>query len=384
VAVATKVAVTVAMVAAALALGQSPANGDVVVTVATESEYRDAVANASGTEPNVIVLAADITLASDVSPIYTSTQPLEIDGNGHVLDGADNSRLLLIPPESMASLRIDRLIARNGSAPTESGGAIATSGAVLVADSTFESNGSGAGGGAIWAFGAVTITGSTFVDNGVLGGAGLAVYSRSEVSAVNSTFTGNTTLSILGFGTVASDGPVGLYWVTMSANSALVGTNVYTDGDLTSYGTVIDTETGANCQIGGSATSLRFNWSSDASCGLSTPFDVEDGSDPMLGVLADNGGDTPTMLPLAGSPLIDAIPVEFCYPDVATDQRGRPRPADGTGDGTDACDVGAVEVQPTPAPPPPPSPTTTPAPSVGNAAGPAPAAGQATRPRYTG
>ena len=59
-----------------------------------------------------------------------------------------------------------------------------------------------------------------------------------------------------------------------------------------------------------------------------------------LGPLADNGGPTQTHLPLAGSPVLDAIPlgVSWCGTDPATDQRGVARPQ-GLG-----CDIGAVEV----------------------------------------
>ena len=68
-------------------------------------------------------------------------------------------------------------------------------------------------------------------------------------------------------------------------------------------------------------------------------------NDPKLAALANNGGPTPTRLPLAGSPLIDAIPLASCQADgatgITTDQRSLPRPS-GPG-----CDIGAVEVQPT-------------------------------------
>jgi hypothetical protein len=58
------------------------------------------------------------------------------------------------------------------------------------------------------------------------------------------------------------------------------------------------------------------------------------------------------MLPLVGSPLLDAIPPASCLVDV--DQRGVTRPQ-GTG-----CDIGAVEVEviaPTPTPTPSPGPS---------------------------
>ena len=59
--------------------------------------------------------------------------------------------------------------------------------------------------------------------------------------------------------------------------------------------------------------------------------------DARLGPLAGNGGPTPTMLPGAGSPAVNALVGVPCPP---TDQRGLPRPRFG------GCDAGAVEVQP--------------------------------------
>ena len=63
--------------------------------------------------------------------------------------------------------------------------------------------------------------------------------------------------------------------------------------------------------------------------------------DPLLGPVADNGGPTPTNLPEAGSPVVDAIPAGtavLCDGTIATDQRGFARPLGA------ACDIGAVEV----------------------------------------
>ena len=57
-------------------------------------------------------------------------------------------------------------------------------------------------------------------------------------------------------------------------------------------------------------------------------------ANPMLDVLADNGGPTPTMAPQLGSPVIDA---SDCAAAPATDQRGVTRPQGAS------CDLGAVE-----------------------------------------
>ncbi len=58
-------------------------------------------------------------------------------------------------------------------------------------------------------------------------------------------------------------------------------------------------------------------------------------ADPMLGPLQNNGGLTPTMMPLRGSPVLGAGDPSLAP---ATDQRGVPRPANGP------TDLGAVQV----------------------------------------
>jgi predicted outer membrane repeat protein len=59
-------------------------------------------------------------------------------------------------------------------------------------------------------------------------------------------------------------------------------------------------------------------------------------ADPQIGLLQDNGGATPTMLPAPGGPAIDAV---ACGAE-ALDQRGVARPQ---GSGATPCDIGAVE-----------------------------------------
>ena len=62
-------------------------------------------------------------------------------------------------------------------------------------------------------------------------------------------------------------------------------------------------------------------------------------TDPLLGTLGDYGGSSQTIPLLAGSSAIDATS-NNCP---ATDQRGWARPADGDGDSTATCDIGAYE-----------------------------------------
>jgi hypothetical protein len=90
---------------------------------------------------------------------------------------------------------------------------------------------------------------------------------------------------------------------------------------------------------------LGFNFDDDGTC--ATEASDISAADPMLGPLADNGGNTQTRAPLAGSPLIDGADA---FPSCnGTDQRGVLRPMDGGGDPTAFCDIGAVELAPEPA-----------------------------------
>jgi hypothetical protein len=82
------------------------------------------------------------------------------------------------------------------------------------------------------------------------------------------------------------------------------------------------------------------------------------GADPKLGPLAANGGPTETMLPAAGSPVINKG-----GGSLTTDQRGGPRPVIYAGvqlssaPGANGADIGAVELASPPASPPPPGPS---------------------------
>ncbi len=61
------------------------------------------------------------------------------------------------------------------------------------------------------------------------------------------------------------------------------------------------------------------------------------------GVLLNNGGPTPTVALLSGSPAIDAGDPAVGSSCAVTDQRGVARPIDGNGNGLAVCDMGAYE-----------------------------------------
>jgi hypothetical protein len=85
---------------------------------------------------------------------------------------------------------------------------------------------------------------------------------------------------------------------------------------------------------GGGITSLGHNIDSGTDCHLSGPGDLSR-TNPLLGPLADNGGQTSTLALLPGSPALNRIPAGAGCP--ATDQRRIPRPQG------PACDIGAFE-----------------------------------------
>jgi hypothetical protein len=122
---------------------------------------------------------------------------------------------------------------------------------------------------------------------------------------------------------------------------------------------------GQNCfSPDGATTSTGYNFSDDSTCGFDTPTDRQDAGDPMLGAIitAPPGticidyGCTSGGLPLlAGSPLLDAIPLAHCQDDggagITTDTFNTFRDARPQGSG---CDIGAVEMPGGGTPPTPP------------------------------
>jgi hypothetical protein len=237
------------------------------------------------------------------------------------------------------------------------GGFFSVSGSVSVDTSTISGNtaqgveASFGGGGGLGP--SVTVTASTFSGNSAVAsierglGGGLGGHS---VLVVNSTVDGNTASGATSLGGGIGGGAVTLVYSTITANAASGGANVaVVDGSpsqLTSFASALGLPSGgADCSLDGSTTvSNGFDFSSDASCGFTGGGDIENGGDPFLDALADNGGPTETRLPMPASPLIDEIPEANCHDDgavdVTTDQRGEPRV------GLPECDIGAVEYQP--------------------------------------
>src|ERR1700722_2724685 len=213
------------------------------------------------------------------------------------------------------------------------GGAIALyNGSLTLEQSTIDQNrsvhtgsSSFGGGGAISVFNvssgyATTVTNSTIANNYALtAGPGVQLY-YADVGAPNTirftTIAGNYsgTAGTTGNG-IRSVGGMANIFATIVANNTdtngirndLSGSFVANDSLILTPGTAI---------LSGSGSIL--------------------GADPQLGVLADNGGPTWTMIPAAASPAIDMVTQSFAE---TIDQRGYNRPVGASGD------AGAVERQ---------------------------------------
>jgi hypothetical protein len=235
-------------------------------------------------------------------------------------------------------------------------------GSLTVNNSTISGNtasgGNGPRGGGIFNTeeGTVTVNNSTISGNTASGGNGprgggiCNTPDGGTVIVNNSTITGNvlTKLGTSGPGTeggaianLAGSGKLKINSSTISANQAQFGGNLY--GAATLQNSIVANNSGGNCS--GTMTSKGYNLSSDGSCSLNGPGDMNN-INPMLGTLGNYGGPTQTIPLRSGSPAIDAGNPSGCTDGqghlLQTDQRGKPRhdPEDIRG-----CDRGAYERQ---------------------------------------
>ena len=170
--------------------------------------------------------------------------------------------------------------------------------------------GSGLGGGICDATGHCSVTNCTVALNSAVAGAGGA--------------GGAGVYATYGSGSPGLPGSVG------SAN----GGGIYANTGSYLINVLLASNTPANGSFG--ITDGGHNLSSDGSCGFTSGSSLNN-TNPLLGPLMDNGGATPTMALLPGSPAIDAGDNLVAPP---ADQRGVARPVG------PACDIGAYECGP--------------------------------------
>ncbi|MDY6877128.1 MAG: choice-of-anchor Q domain-containing protein [Chloroflexota bacterium] len=263
---------------------------------------------------------------------------------------------------NLGTLTLDNcVVSDNGS---NSGAGICSSGALMLINSTVRYNTAdgvgpigytcGNGGGIKCERGTLTLINSTISNNksedadpfrDVGCGGGVHVACSCTAVFTNSTISGNR--SVACGGGIYDHGVLRLVNCTISDNRTTgEGGGVYVRGHLDYVNTIIagNAGKGGNCVVGGPGGyrgmgSVGTN-SNNLVGGGGCDSDYSD--DPMLGPLADNGGDTKTHALLPGSPAIDVISVISCT--LPTDQRGALRPIVQTSPDT-PCDIGAFELQ---------------------------------------
>jgi len=224
---------------------------------------------------------------------------------------------------------------RDNSATRDGGGIFISQGRLRVEDSTIGNNSAGATGGGIRGGigdalpGTTTIVNST-VSGNVAGSEGGGVFGVEGTYIDFSTVTANS--APVGSG-VASYGPPALTRI----RSSIIAGNTSGDVDFVGFQATNSFQSGGYNLIG----------SGNAVTAFDEPGDQTGIIDPMLGLLADNGGPTLTHSLLVGSPAIDAgdpaaVAGVGTVPEF--DQRGAPfgRVSGGR------IDIGAFEVQAVP------------------------------------
>ena len=223
------------------------------------------------------------------------------------------------------------------------GGIQNAAGTLTLNDTTISGNSAYNGGGIANDQGVATLNRSTISGNSADGNSGGGIInSEGTLTLINSTVSNNSAASPGrvggGIGNFSEDvmATVALSNCTVASNTAASGGGgaIFneTGGTVTLKNTIVgDSSSGGNCV--GLITSNGYNLSSDNTCGLSSPGDLNNTS-LVLDPLKDNGGFTFTHALLIGSPAINTGDSSGFLP---TDQRGVMRPQ-GAGP-----DIGAFE-----------------------------------------
>ncbi len=224
----------------------------------------------------------------------------------------------------------------SGNTATSKGGGLATNGEASFTDTRVTGNSAPEGAG-VYNFGSLSLLRSTYDANtatvrggGLVNDGGSTTINQSTLSG-NQAPTGSALVDVVG-GITVMNSTITKNRATGSAGSATIisvgGAPVSLNNSI-----VADQTQGPSCANPSTGvTSLGYNLSSDATCGLTATGDAQN-LGALLGALANNGGWSPTHLPLAGSPAIGTGNPTCTGPD----QRGYPRPRGG------ACEKGSVE-----------------------------------------
>jgi hypothetical protein len=168
-------------------------------------------------------------------------------------------------------------------------------------------------------------------------GGGLFADMGSTVTISNSTFAHNSATMGDGGG-LANSGTMSISNSTFAYNSADEGGGLANGGTVHMAQSIVahnSASTGNNCFPSLSLPDPGYNLESDTDCGFTASTSLQKTDPKLASALANNGGPTPTLALLDGSPAINKIPTSVCA--LTTDQRAVSRPQG------PACDMGAFE-----------------------------------------
>jgi hypothetical protein len=237
-----------------------------------------------------------------------------------ITQGRDNSGFGGVDARQGVTLSDDAIVYNTG------GGVYAWGGPLVIDHSLIAHNQAGRGGGIVYAGGpGATITDTTIADNTATDeGAGIQIYNNGLLTLDSDTLVDNVLTNPVSWGG-------NLY---MDPGTTLQMGDTILAGGAAGQGGDCYVASGASwTSLGHNAEDTEPNPDSGCQSQFTGPVD-HTGLTLKLGALQDNGGPTDTILPAAGSPVVDQGDPSRCLPD---DQRGVSRPQGG------GCDIGAVE-----------------------------------------
>lgn len=220
------------------------------------------------------------------------------------------------------------------SAPRAGGGLEILGGTATISGTTISANQSGGGGGLAVTFSTARISNSTISGNSAQRAGGGIALPYGNVGLINSTVSGNSVSSGEGGGiSTGTNGSLGYLTVrnsTVVRNSANYagGLTGGADGTAIVANSIVAENTAQTApNIGAFFNSLGGNLVNDrAGSEGYVATDLPDGTNPLIGALANNGGTTQTHALLPGSLAINAginsLAVDTDNQPLTTDQRG--------------------------------------------------------------
>jgi len=350
-------------------------NGDLVTVVAPADYVVNAIADdADGTSGDAAPGDGVCATADGACTLRAAVEEANEQGSARTISLADWQFLLADELAVSGDVTISGL----GAGQTVIGGngqsrlfSVANGGRLTLAALTLQGGSTAADGGALYNAGTTTLTAVQASGNHADGSGG-GLYNAGVLNLYDSAVTGNDAdgESGSGAGAIANSGALLLQNVTVSGNRGTVGAlhsggsatlenatiaRNHATGDggglsgsagaFTLQNTIValNTAEGSDPDCSGGFTSLGHNLLGNPAGCTVTGARASDvvGEDPRLAPLDLNGAETLNHALLGGSPAIDGGSCQ-----VAADQRGVARPADGDLDGAAACDIGAVEFTP--------------------------------------